>query len=103
MSTATPSSPPSASKPPLLSLDAALERLLAAVRPLGVTEVETVSTFDALGRVLAEDVRSALDVPPADNTAMAGYALRAVDVPRPGTVLRVSQRVPAGVVGMALA
>jgi len=47
--------------------------------------------------VLAEDVRSALDVPPADNTAMDGYALRAADVPRPGTTLRVSQRIPAGV------
>ena len=79
------------------SLDQALASLLAAVAPLGRTE--TVSTFDALGRVLAADVVSQLDVPPADNTAMDGYALRAADVSAPGTVLPVAQRVPAGVVG----
>lgn len=85
---------------PLLTLDDALTRLLAAVQPLGATE--TVSTFDALGRVLAADVTSLLDVPPADNTSMDGYALRAADVPAVGTVLPVSQRIPAGVVGAPL-
>ena len=49
---------------------------------------ETVSTFDALGRVLAADVRSQIDVPPEDNSEMDGYALRAGDVAAPGTVLR---------------
>jgi len=49
--------------------------------------------------VLAADVVSALDVPPADNTAMDGYALRAADLASPGTVMPVAQRVPAGVVG----
>jgi len=87
-------------RPPLQSLDEALASLLAAVSPLGRSE--SVSTFDALGRVLAADVVSQLDVPPADNTAMDGYALRAADVPAPGTVLPVSQRVPAGVVGAVL-
>ena len=42
----------------------------------------SVSTFDALGRVLAEDVRSLLDVPPEDNSEMDGYALRVADVRR---------------------
>ena len=79
-----------------------LSRLASAVRPLPATEGERVSTFDALGRVLAEDVRSALDVPPADNTSMDGYALRCADVPAAGTVLPVSQRIPAGVVGAPL-
>jgi molybdopterin molybdotransferase len=46
--------------------------------------------------VLGEDVRSALDVPPADNTSMDGYAVRCADVPVPGTQLRVSQRIAAG-------
>lgn len=85
---------------PLLTLDDALTQLLAAVQPLGATE--TVSTFDALGRVLAADVVSLLDVPPADNTSMDGYALRAADVQAAGTVLPVSQRIPAGVVGAPL-
>ena len=86
----------------MLTLDEALGRLLAAVRPLPSTDAQTVSTFDALGRTLAREVRAALDVPPADNTSMDGYALRVADVPTAGTVLPVSQRIPAGVVGTAL-
>jgi molybdopterin molybdotransferase len=87
---------------PLLTLDEALERLLGAVAPLPAATHETVSTFDALGRVLQQDVRSALDVPPQDNTSMDGYAMRAADVPAAGTLLPVSQRIPAGVVGEPL-
>ena len=86
----------------LLSLDEALLRLVAGATPHRITQQETVSTFDALARVLAADVESTLDVPPADNTSMDGYALRAADVPAPGTVLTVSQRIPAGVVGAPL-
>lgn len=81
---------------PLLSLDEALARLAAAAAPHALVQTETVPTFDALGRVLAAEVLSALDVPPADNTAMDGYALHAADVAQPGTVLTVSQRIPAG-------
>lgn len=92
----------SAARAPLLSLDEALQRLLAGVRGHEVVEVESVSTFDGLGRVLAQDVRSALDVPPADNSSMDGYALRCADVPCAGTVVPVSQRIPAGHVGQAL-
>jgi molybdopterin molybdotransferase len=88
---------------PLLTLDEALGRLLGAVAPLPSSQAQALSTFDALGRVLALEVRSALDVPPADNTSMDGYALRCADVPAPGTVLPVSQRIPAGVVGLPLA
>ncbi len=87
---------------PLLSLDEALARLLAGASPRRIAQGETVATFDALGRVLAADVPSALNVPPADNTSMDGYALRAADVPAAGAVLAVSQRIPAGVVGTPL-
>ena len=90
-------------RPPLLSLDEALERLAALAAPHHLTQTETVDCFDALGRVLAEPVGSLLDVPPADNTSMDGYAMRAADVPSSGTVLPVAQRVPAGVVGHELA
>ena len=86
----------------MLTLDVALSRLLASVQPLPSNEALRLSTFDALGRVLAQEVRSALDVPPADNTSMDGYALRCADVPAVGTVLPVSQRIPAGVVGSPL-
>ncbi|MEO7243730.1 MAG: gephyrin-like molybdotransferase Glp [Rubrivivax sp.] len=90
-------------RPPLLSLDDALDRLIQGAATHRIGDIAVVSTFDALGRVLAEDVRSLLDVPPADNSSMDGYALRAADVPAPGTVLPVTQRLPAGVVGTPLA
>ena len=89
-------------RPPLLSLDEALQRLLQGAVGHAITETETVSTFDGLGRVLAAEVRSALDVPSADNSSMDGYALRAADAAA-GALLPVSQRIPAGVVGLALA
>jgi len=89
-----------APRAPLKSLDEALAALLAQATPLAGTE--TVSTFDADGRVLAQDLVSALHVPPQDNSAMDGYALRCADVPVAGTVLQVTQRIPAGHHGHAL-
>ncbi len=94
--------PPSA-RPALLALDDAIAQILARVAAPDPARAETLSTFDALGRVLAEDVRSQIDVPPADNSEMDGYALRAADVPAPGTVLPVVQRIAAGSVGAPLA
>ena len=88
---------------PLLTLDDALGHLLAGASAHPITATEIVSTFDALGRVLAVPVSSALDVPPADNTSMDGYALHAADVSTAGTMLTVAQRIPAGVVGPPLA
>ena len=49
---------------PLLNLDDALLRLAAAAAPHRIGQTEALSTFEALGRVLADDVRSTLDVPP---------------------------------------
>ena len=86
---------------PLKSLDEALAELLAQALPL--PETERISTFDADGRVLAEDAVSALQVPPADNSAMDGYALRCADVPAAGRVLPVSQRIAAGAAALPLA
>jgi molybdopterin molybdotransferase len=86
----------------MLTLEEALAKLLGTVQSFPLTEAQTVSTFDALGRVLAADVHSLIDVPPADNTSMDGYAMRAADVSAAGTVLPVSQRIPAGVVGQPL-
>jgi molybdopterin molybdotransferase len=91
-----------ADKRPLLTLDEALARLLAAAAEHPIADSEQVSTFDALGRVLAEPVHSLLDVPPEDNTSMDGYALHAGDVTAAGAVLTVAQRLPAGVVGEPL-
>jgi len=84
-----------------MPLDEALASLLAKALP--VLGSESVSTFDADGRVLAQDVVSALTVPPRDNSAMDGYAVRMADCAAPGAVLAVSQRIPAGSVGGPLA
>jgi molybdopterin molybdotransferase len=78
-----------------------LAELLAHAQPL--KGVDEVSTFDADGRVLASDVFSPLQVPPLDNSAMDGYAVRCADVATPNAVLQVTQRIPAGSVGTLLA
>ena len=88
-------------RPPLLPLDEALSRLLDNAKPRLATE--RVSTFEADGRVLAQDVVSGLTVPPRDNSSMDGYAVRAADCAAPGAVLSVAQRIPAGSVGTPLA
>jgi molybdopterin molybdotransferase len=95
---AAPAAP--AARPPLRSLDDALAELLAHALPLAGSD--SVSTFDADGRVLAQDVVSALQVPPEDNSAMDGYAVRSTELSDEGIVLRVSQRIPAGSSGSAL-
>lgn len=60
-----------------LPLEDALARLRAAVRP--IRRLERVPLDDAPGRVLAEDVVSALDVPPFSRAVMDGYAVRSAD------------------------
>ena len=87
-------------RPPLKPLDQALAELLAHAVPLA--DVQIVSTFDADGRVLAQDLLSSLDVPAHDNSSMDGYALRCTDWLGPQTVLQVNQRIPAGNSGHAL-
>ncbi|MED5621732.1 molybdopterin molybdotransferase MoeA [Ideonella sp. BN130291] len=93
---------PAPDRPAMLSLDEALSRLAAGARAAALSGSETVPTLEALGRVLAEEVRSLVNVPPGDNSAMDGYAVRVADVPAAGTVLPVSQRIPAGSVGAPL-
>jgi molybdopterin molybdotransferase len=80
----------------LLSVDDALEKLLAGAAP--VREIEELPAMRASGRVLARDQASTMDVPPMDNSAMDGYAVRISD----GNKLRVAQRIAAGSVGKAL-
>jgi molybdopterin molybdotransferase len=80
-----------APRKPLIALDDALNALLAQIEPLAGTEM--LATADARGRVLAVDLVSPVDVPPEDNSAMDGYALRAADATG---LLPVTQRIPAG-------
>ncbi|SAL21093.1 molybdenum cofactor synthesis domain-containing protein [Caballeronia humi] len=94
-----------ATRPPMLATAEALAILLAAARR--VEGVETIDTLDALGRVLAADVVSPLDVPPMHTSSMDGYAVRAADLAGASegqpVALSVSQRVPAGHVAAPLA
>jgi molybdopterin molybdotransferase len=84
----------------VLSFDEALELLLARARK--VKGVDRVPLAEASGRILAEPVRSTVDVPPLDNSGMDGYAVRCADVRAAGSTLRVAQRIPAGSVGHTL-
>ncbi len=104
LASTTPTPPAStarAARPPMKPLDEALAELLARALPL--PGFETVSTFDADGRVLAQDLVSSLDVPAHDNSSMDGYAVRCADWSSAASVLQVSQRIPAGSSGHALA
>ncbi len=82
--------------PGLLSVDEALEQLLASAKP--VAEIEEVPALEASGRILARPQRSTMDVPPMDNSAMDGYAVRLAD----GLKLRISQKIMAGSMGSPL-
>ncbi len=61
---------------PMLTVEQAVERVLSAFQPL---EPERVPILDALGCVLAEDVRAGDDIPPHTNSSMDGYAVLAAD------------------------
>ena len=84
----------------LLSVDVALERLLAGATP--IAETELVSSLDATGRVLAEPQHSTMNVPSLDNSAMDGYAVRVADVNELPARLKIAQRIFAGSVGQKL-
>jgi molybdopterin molybdotransferase len=83
----------------LLSVDEALQALLSAARP--VAEIENVATLEATNRVLACALHSTMDVPPMDNSAMDGYAVRTSDLEKSSS-LKVQQRIMAGTLGRPL-
>jgi molybdopterin molybdotransferase len=81
----------------MISVDEALVQVLQSVAPLGV---ERVPLRNALGRVLAEEIRSDRDIPGFDNSAMDGFAVRAADVAGAGERtprrLKVIETIAAG-------
>ena len=94
---------PVTSRPPaMLQVEQARAYLLDRARRIEGSE--TVALEDALGRIVATDVVAPIDVPGHANSAMDGYAVRTADIPDEGAAtLRVTQRIAAGEVGMALA
>ncbi len=89
-------SEPQALKP----VDEALQFLLSHAK--AITDTEILPCAVALGRVLAEPVKSCVNVPPWNNSAMDGYAFSYADVDEDQAVT-VSQRIPAGSSGQQLA
>jgi len=85
----------------VLSVEQAVARLCEQA-PL-LTGPVRARLDEALGRVLAQAVTAGIDVPPADNSAMDGYAFRHSDWPGSKAPLPVSQRIPAGIRPPALA
>jgi molybdopterin molybdotransferase len=81
----------------MVTVDEALNKILSNIYPLGV---ERVSILDALGRVIAEDIYANRDIPPLDNSAMDGYALKFKDVQKASSNnpvrLEVIEDLPAG-------
>jgi molybdopterin molybdotransferase len=85
----------------LVSYDDALRSLLGQVS--ATQAIKNKPLLEALSRILAQSIQSTINVPPADNSAMDGYAINTADISREGkTVLTVSQRIAAGDVGQKL-
>jgi molybdopterin molybdotransferase len=83
----------------LISIEVALAEILGDVR--SIPEIEIVALQHGRGRIVAHEQLSSVDVPPAANSAMDGYAVHMADVV-PGVRLPVTQRIAAGNVGMSL-
>lgn len=77
----------------MIEVEEARRLLLAEAPPLGPVEVEL---GQALGHVLAEEIRADQDLPPADRSTMDGFAVRVADVSSRGNVLEVHGEVRAG-------
>lgn len=79
----------------LMSVDEAITRAVSLVRE--VSDTELLGLEDAVGRVLAEDIRTPRSLPPFDNSAMDGFALRSADLSGDGPWdLTVTGRIAAG-------
>jgi molybdopterin molybdotransferase len=86
--------------PSLKSVEEALTFLLTQAEP--VTEQESLPLDQALGRILATSVYSQVDVPPWDNSAMDGYALKRRELNDGSAGLPIAQRIAAGAQGKPL-
>ncbi|MEX5689389.1 MULTISPECIES: molybdopterin molybdotransferase MoeA [Pseudomonas] len=78
----------------LMPVDEAISRLLDQAPPPPLAQ--KIGLDQALGRVLAADIHSSVNLPAWDNSAMDGYALRAADLPPDGGYLSIGGRIAAG-------
>src|SRR5262245_30631790 len=77
----------------MITVDQAIDIVLSKVGPLGDEEIDLDG---ALGRVVAQDVRADLDLPPFDRARMDGFAVKSADVAATPARLRVIGEVAAG-------
>jgi len=77
----------------MITVEQALDIIRQNIPP---AQFEKVALIDSLGRVLAEEVFSDVDMPPFDKSAMDGYAVRSEDIKLPPVELEVLEIVPAG-------
>lgn len=77
----------------MIGVEQAIAELLEKISP--ITDIESIELTSGLGRVLAQDIIAGCHVPPADNSAMDGYALNTNDITK-STVLPISQTIAAG-------
>jgi molybdopterin molybdotransferase len=85
----------------MLSVNEAVNTLLESCKRL--TDSEEIRLMEAAGRTLVSDLIASIDVPPADNSAMDGYAIRYADWIDPESAIPLSQRITAGSVPAELA
>ncbi len=78
----------------MISVSAAIDQLIGAAKTASATEQLLVT--ESLGRVLAADITAVINVPPADNSAMDGYAFCYAEAQKNNFQLPLSQRIPAG-------
>ena len=89
----------------MLDVQQAIEKLLEKAQPIAQHRqrcVENISVNSSLGRALAKDIVATIDVPPADNSAMDGYAFCYADAEENDFLLPISQRIPAGTTPQSL-
>jgi molybdopterin molybdotransferase len=83
----------------MISFEEALHKILSSIQPLGL---EKVQLLESLGRIIGEDIYAKRDIPPLDNSAMDGYALRFEDIRESSkdhpVRLEVIEDLPAGFV-----
>ena len=81
----------------MITVKEALNHILGSISPLGLEKADILS---ALGRVIGEDIHAPRDIPPRDNSAMDGYALKSKETTGAGAespvVLNVIEDIPAG-------
>lgn len=87
----------------MLHVDDALSQILEQAKKKIVTDVNTVAIADAIGHTLAEDQYSRINVPPADNSAMDGYAINTANLSAADkSPFNISQTITAGAIALPL-